>query len=132
MDADNAPDRRPMPAPGGTVEPANRAPIAKERFQTPVDTPGERYELRDPFAEVTYRANSFPEIVAKADQLGSRRFVAVDAQGKRTTLEKVDGQWQRGPQRAAAPERPIDATPDRDERGREQPSDHVPVVIELA
>ena len=29
-------------------------------------------------------------------------------------------------------ERLISATPDRDERGREQPSDHVPVVVEFA
>ena len=30
---------------------------------------GERYELRDPFAEVTYRSNRITEIIAKADQL---------------------------------------------------------------
>jgi len=115
MDADNSPSRRPTSAPGGTVEPANRATVAKDRFQTPIDLPGERYELRDPFAEVTYRANTFPEMVAKADQLGSSRFIALDAQGKRTTVQKVDGQWQRGPQRAAAPERPVDPTPVRDD-----------------
>ena len=115
MDADNSPSRRPTSAQGGTVEPANRAAIAKERFQTPIDVPGERYELRDPFAEVTYRANTFPDMVAKADQLGSSRFIALDAQGKRTTVQKVDGEWQRGPQRAAAPERPVEATPIRDD-----------------
>ena len=119
MDADNSPARNPartaVPTQGGTVEPANRATVAKERFQTPIDAPGERYELRDPFAEVTYRANTFPEMVAKADQLGSNRFVALDEQGKRTTVQKVDGEWQRGPQRPAAPERPIDATPIRDD-----------------
>ena len=115
MDADNSPSRRPTTAQGGTVEPANRATIAKERFQTPIDVPGERYELRDPFAEVTYRSNTFPEMVAKADQLGSSRFIALDAQGKRTTVQKVDGEWQRGPQRAAAPERPVDTTPVRDD-----------------
>jgi hypothetical protein len=115
MDADNSPAHRPAPARGGTVEPANRATIAKERFQTPIDLPGERYELRDPFAEVTYRANTFPEMVAKADQLGSSRFIAVDAKGNRTTVQKVDGDWQRGSQRAAAPERPLDATPIRDD-----------------
>ena len=118
MDADNSPARTPariaVPVQGGTVEPANRAPIAKDLFQTPIDVPGERYELRDPFAEVTYRANTFPEMVAKADQLGSNRFIALDEQGKRTTVQKVDGEWQRGPQRTAAPERPIDATPIRD------------------
>ena len=123
MDTDNSPVRQSRqvapkgaaPAQGGTVEPANRATVAKERFQTPVDVPGERYELRDPFAEVTYRANTLPEIVAKADQIGSSRFVAVDAEGQRTTVQKVDGEWQRGPQRAAPPERPLDATPIRDD-----------------
>jgi hypothetical protein len=115
MDADNTPSVRPTSAQGGTVEPANRATVAKERFQTPISVPGERYELRDPFAEVTYRANTFPEMVAKADQLGSSRFIALDAQGKRTTVQKVEGEWQRGPQRAAAPERPIDTTPIRDD-----------------
>jgi hypothetical protein len=119
MDADNSPARNParttVPSQGGTVEPANRATIAKDLFQTSIDVPGERYELRDPFAEVTYRANTFPEMVAKADQLGSNRFTALDDQGKRTTLQKVDGEWQRGPQRTAAPERPIDAAPIRDD-----------------
>ena len=118
MDADNSARNSPKvaaPAQGGTVEPANRATIAKERFQTPINVPGERYELRDPFAEVTYRANTFPEMVAKAGQLGSNRFIALDAQGKRTTVQKVDGEWQRGPQRPAAPERPMDATPIRDD-----------------
>jgi hypothetical protein len=115
MDADTSASRRPTSAQGGTVEPTNRATVAKERFQTPIDVPSERYELRDPFAEVTYRANTFPEMVAKADQLGSSRFIALDAEGKRTTVQKVDGEWQRGPQRAAAPERPVDATPVRDD-----------------
>ena len=115
MDADNTPSARPTSARGGTVEPANRATIAKERFQAPIDMPTERYELRDPFAEVTYRANSFAEIVAKADQLGSNRFVALDVEGRRTTVQKVDGEWQRGPKLGAAPERPIDATPARED-----------------
>lgn len=115
MNADNSPTRTPAPAQGGTVEPANRATVAKERFQTPEDTAGERYELRDPFAEVTYRANTFPEIVAKAEQLGSSRFVAVAEDGKRTPIQKVDGEWQRGQQRAAPPERPLDPSPARDE-----------------
>ena len=115
MDADNTPSVRPTSAQGGTVEPAHRATIAKERFQTPNDVPAERYELRDPFAEVTYRANTFLDMVAKADQLGSNRFVALDAEGRRTTVQKVDGEWQRGPTLAAAPERPIDVTPARDD-----------------
>jgi hypothetical protein len=81
MDADNSPVRQASRAQGGTVEPANRAPVAIERFQTPNDSTGERYEMRDPFAEVTYRANTLPEMVAKADQLGSTRFVAVAEDG---------------------------------------------------
>jgi hypothetical protein len=129
MDADDGQisnqARRSTPAQGGTVEPANRATIAKDRFQTPIEVPGERYELRDPFAEVTYRANTLPEIVAKADQLGSSRFTAIDAKGSRTTLQKVDGEWQRGAQRAALPERPLDATPMRDDGP--QPTNVVPI-----
>lgn len=115
MDADNSPIRQAAPSQGGTVEPANRAPVAIAKFQTPVPEPGERYELRDPFAEVTYRANTFPEMVAKADQLGSTRFVAVAEDGKRTPIQNVDGAWQRGEQRPAPPERPLDPVPARDE-----------------
>ena len=115
MDADNSPIRQSAPAQGGTVEPANRAPVAIAKFQTPEPEPGERYELRDPFAEVTYRTITFPEMVAKADQLGSTRFVAVAEDGKRTPIQKVDGAWQRGEQRPAPPERPLDPGPARDE-----------------
>jgi hypothetical protein len=126
MDADNSPARpsrqvtppAATPARGGTIEPANRASIAKDLFQTPIEVPGERYELRDPFAEVTYRANTLTDILAKADHLGSSRFVAVDAEGHRTTVQKVDGVWQRGPQRAPAPELPVEATPNRDDAPR--------------
>jgi hypothetical protein len=115
MDADNSPTRRATPAQGGTVEPANRATIAKDLFQTPIDVPGERYELRDAMADLTYRSNKLAEIIAKADQLGSSRFTAIDAEGQRTTVQRVDGEWQRGAQRAAAPERPLDPLPARDE-----------------
>src|SRR4051812_2294052 len=80
---------------GGTVEPANPAAVAKERFQTPMDLVGERYELRDPFAEVTYRARTSQEMAAKAEQLGAVRFHAVDLDGKRTQINKVDGEWRR-------------------------------------
>lgn len=115
MDADNSPVRRAAPAQGGSVEPANRAPVAIARFQTPDQVAGERYEMRDPFAEVTYRANTLPEMLAKAEQLGSTRFVAVAEDGKRTPIQKVDGEWQRGQQRPAAAERPLDFAPNRDE-----------------
>ena len=115
MDDDPSSTRQQSPTQGGTVEPANRARIAKELFQTPIDMPAERYELRDPFAEVTYRSNRIAEITTKADQLGASRFTAIDAEGKRTTVQRTDGEWQRGPQRPAAPERPLDPLPTRDE-----------------
>ncbi len=106
MDADNSPVRPRAPSQGGSVEPVNRAAVVREWFQTPDGNPGERYELRDPFAEVTYRANTFAEMVAKADQLGSSRFVAVAEDGERTPIRKVGGAWLRDPQRPVAPERP--------------------------
>jgi hypothetical protein len=115
MDADNSPSRQPGPAQGGTVEPVKRNHIATERFDAPNNATGERYELRDPFAEVTYRANAFPDMVAKAEQLGSTRFVAVAENGKRTPIQKVNREWQRGQQLPAAPERPLDLAPARDE-----------------
>ncbi len=138
MDANNAPARNPTPANattpnqdatqgpvrGGTVEPANRATVAKEQFQTPIEPATPRYELRDPFAEVTYRSKSFPEIVAKANQLGSSRFVEVDEQGQRTVVQKSNGRWERAP----APIQPNQVAPTpsersasaRDDRGGEE------------
>lgn len=115
MDADHARTHRPAPAQGGIVEPAHRASLAKDLFQTPVETPGERYELRDAMTDLTYRSSRIAEMIAKADQLGRGRFTAIDAQGRRTTVERMDGEWQRGPQRPAAPERPLDPLPVRDE-----------------
>jgi hypothetical protein len=99
MDAEPTPARS-----GGSVEPANRAAVAKERFQTPMDLVGERYEVRDPFAEVTYRARTSQEIAAKAEQLGAMRFYAVDLDGKRTPINKVEGEWRR----ADPPTRPTE------------------------
>jgi hypothetical protein len=100
MDNDNTPSMRPPQQPGGSVEPANRATVAKEKFQTPLDVlnpPGPRFELRDPFAEVTYRTNTFNEMVAKADQLNSNRFTAVDAEGQRSNVQKINGKWPKDP-----------------------------------
>ena len=95
------------PAVGGAVEPANRATVAKEKFQTPLDQlnpPGPRFELRDPFAEVTYRATTFSEMVVKADQLDSNRFTAIDAQGQRSTVQKLNGQWPKERSRESEPD----------------------------
>ncbi len=116
MDDSNAPSREANrstpagPAPqGGTVQPADRAPVAMRTFQTPEAAPVERFELRDPFAELTYRSDRYQEMVTKADQLGANRFVALDAQGQRSFVHKVAGQWQREappePQRPEATDR---------------------------
>lgn len=80
---------------GGTVEPLDRAAIAIRTFQTPEPEPGERYELRDPFAELTYRTNRYEDMVAKADQLGANRFVVVDVRGQKAFVHKIGGQWKR-------------------------------------
>lgn len=89
---------------GGTVEPADRARIAIRTFQTPEPEPGERFELRDPFADLTYRSDRYQDMVAKADQLGANRFVVLDARGQKSYVHKIDGQWQREPTRDAQPE----------------------------
>jgi len=85
------------PGPGGTVEAARRAEVAKALFQTPDEPAAERYELRDALKDQTYHANSRAEIVAKAEQIGSTRFVAIDAEGRRTPVQKVGATWQRQP-----------------------------------
>ncbi|RZL32523.1 MAG: hypothetical protein EOP35_19920, partial [Rubrivivax sp.] len=111
MAADTSLPASPKPPSGGTVEPANRAAVAKDKFQTPLDVQGERFELRDPFADVTYRAKALDDVVAKATQLGATRFTAISEDGQRTPVMKVGTQWQRGeplPQRA---ERPLDLGP---------------------
>ena len=138
MDANNAPAPSPMPATavvpnrgaaqaplrGGTVEPANRATVAKEQFQTPIEPATPRYELRDPFAEVTYRSKTFPEMVAKANQLGSSRFVEIDEQGQRTVVQKTNGRWEKTP----GPNRPTEQAPEQMTRS---PSGHVASEAEL-
>ena len=129
-------DPNPLPATprsGGTVEPLNRAGVAKERFQTTTAAAtGDRYELRDPFAEVTYRATSLADMVAQAEQLGSTRFTAIDPEGHRTPVIKLHGQWTqdvpwqapravtptdpdtaRPPVQAAPPMQPVDAAQTR-------------------
>lgn len=107
----NAPSSTSM---GGSVTPVDRLAAVKSVLQSATSAPTqERYELLDPFAEVTYRTTSFADATARAEQLGSRRFVAISSEGKRTTLTKVDGQWQRGSQRPAL--RRPDLTDERDD-----------------
>jgi hypothetical protein len=94
-------DRPLVPNKGGTVEPANRAKVAREAFQMPHDAPRPRYELRDPFADVTYRVDSFKDMTTKADQLGATRFHAIAPDGTQTPVTKVDGEWKRPAQEAS-------------------------------
>jgi|GEM_PF-809259 len=108
------------PLRGGTVEPANRATVAKEQFQTPIEPATPRYELRDPFAEVTYRSKSFPEMVAKANQLGSSRFVEIDEQGQRTVVQKTNGRWEKAP----TSNHPIKAAAEQSTRSASGRDDH--------
>jgi len=115
MDEDHSSNSRSAPIRGGTVEPANRAALAKERFQTPHEQPGERFELRDPFFDVTYRAKTFDEMIAKAGQMGATRFAAIDGEGARTPIQKVNGEWQRGTALPALPKRPSDPMTMRDD-----------------
>jgi hypothetical protein len=91
MDAEASQDRRP----GGTVQPANQTTTPRQRTpkaETPVV---ERYELRDPFAEVTYRAKTLSQMELQAERLGALRFHAVAPDGTRTPIEKVNGAWER-------------------------------------
>lgn len=108
-------DRSRRPAMGGTLEPAKRVTPNGEGRKASIVLPGERYELRDPMAEITYRSSLFDEIVNKAGLLGIDRFVAIDADARRTTVQLVNGVWERGPQRSPAPERPLDPVQDRDD-----------------
>lgn len=90
MDAESGQDRRP----GGTVQP--KAPTSKgkkaPRSQAQI---AEHYELRDPFAEVTYRAKTLPEMAQQAERLGALRFHAIAADGTRIPIERTDGEWKR-------------------------------------
>jgi len=75
--------------------------VAIRTFQTPEAAPAERYELHDPFADLTFRTDRYQDMVAKADQLGANRFVAVDVRGQKSFVHKIDGQWQRDESRDA-------------------------------
>lgn len=110
MDESPSPSRM-----GGTVVPGNQGDIALASIQHRAAAAGVRYELRDPMAEVTYRSTSVNDITAKADKLGSERFTEIDAAEQRTTMRKIDGQWQRGPQRPAPAAHATEAVNERDE-----------------
>lgn len=94
---------------GGTVEPGDRAAVAKATFQTPDPAQGPRFELRDATTDLIYHAKSFDDMVVKADRVGALRFTAIDEQGQRSFVHRVDGAWQRPPWLEQA-----EATRDRD------------------
>jgi hypothetical protein len=82
---------------GGTVEPGDRAAVAKATFQTPDPAEGPRFELRDATTDLIYHAKSFDDMVVKANRVGALRFTAIDTQGQRSFVHKADGAWQRPP-----------------------------------
>ncbi len=84
--------------PGGTVMPIRRVTAGEPeapRAGPPQEPPGRHYELYDPCNDAKYYARTFDEMVANAERAGSVGFYAVDADGTRTHVLKVDGQWQR-------------------------------------
>lgn len=118
MDSDLAPASSPnLPPPksGGSVEPLRRAKAPREA--APAAPDGTRYELRDPFAEVTYRHDRLADIVAKAEQLGSTRLTVIGPDGARRSMSRIGERWELTPgpeQREAAPDagpRPQSAGP---------------------
>jgi hypothetical protein len=101
--------KSPAPATGGSVEPLSRTQVLKQQFQIPEPPVGQRFELRDPFAEVTYRANSLEEMARTADRVGAIRFVALAPDGTRSKVSNESGEWKRQEPRLAKPERPSSA-----------------------
>jgi hypothetical protein len=81
---------------GGTVEPGDRAAVAKVASQTP-EREGPRFELRDATTDLVYHAKAFDDMAVKADRVGAVRFTAIDDQGQRSFVHKIDGAWQRPP-----------------------------------
>lgn len=112
---DSAPPPSAAPS-GGTVEPEGRAPVTKDKSQVPLDLQSERYELRDPFAEVTYRSPKLEIIIAKAKELGATRFSAIAEDGVRTPILKVGSTWLRGDPLPVRSERPLDLGPANGDR----------------
>ncbi|MCE4557994.1 LPD7 domain-containing protein [Roseateles cellulosilyticus] len=111
----NTPSATGSSTPGGVVEPANRAAVANQKVQPPAEVAAERYELRDPSAQVVYRPKSLEATIAKADELGSSGFTIIAPDGSRTAIKKVGDEWRRGTTLAARHERPSDPGPARGE-----------------
>lgn len=114
---------------GGTVEPGDRAAVAKATFQTPDPAEGPRFELRDATTDLIYHAKSFDDMVVKADRVGALRFTAIDAQGQRAFVHKADGAWQRPPWlEPAEPARDRDALAAQNKEASKGPAKVVPLT----
>ena len=109
------------PVGAGLVEPVDRVERIKAIHRIPTEPAAERFELWDPHAEVKHRAKTFEQMVSTAERSGAIRFDAIDADGKRTQVFKVDGQWVRG-DREPRPKLPI-----KDEA--ERSPNVVPIVV---
>lgn len=116
MDANTPAPAAPPTSSGGTVEPAGKAASSSGKSQMRLDLRGERYELRDPFAEVTYRSTTLESMIAKAKELGASRFTAIAADSVRTPILKVGKKWQRGDPLPVRSERPLDLGPANGDR----------------
>src|SRR4051812_20089878 len=79
---------------GGSIEPV-QLPAADSAATRLKPQAGERYELRDPFDEVTYRFDRLEQMIGKAEELGANRFFAVTADGQRIPISKASGEWTR-------------------------------------
>lgn len=82
---------------GGSIEPTDRDAVLKAQLRVPEDSSPLRFELRDPFSDVTHRSTSLDEMVATADRLGAFRFTSVAPDGTRSSVVKENGQWRRTP-----------------------------------
>ncbi|WP_397536052.1 LPD7 domain-containing protein [Roseateles sp.] len=108
MDEAHTPSRQAASSKGDAVEPVKRATVGVQRFGT-AEISGERYALHGPLPEATDRADILPARITKTKQIGSSRAFAAAEGGKHSTILKAAGEWQRGAQLPAAPERKLEA-----------------------
>ena len=106
MDDARSQERRP----GGNVEPLDRGLARNESVRPMPQQTLERFELHDPRSDVTYRTRTFVEMVTKANQIGAHRFVAISAEGERSTVVKTNGVW-KPPEAQEASQRKPDPVP---------------------
>ena len=113
---------------GGTVEPGDRAAVAKATFQSPDPAEGPRFELRDATTDLIYHAKSFDDMVVMADRVGALRFTAIDEQGRRSFVNKADGAWERPPWLEPATQVREPDAPTRADKDASRGSEVVPLM----